>query len=51
MRLVQSREIRGEMEESGTERKEKEVGRKAKEKNEEVQGTRRKAWRIEELRE
>lgn len=38
------------MEESGTERKEKEVERKAKEENERVQGTRRKGWRIEELR-
>lgn len=37
------------MEESGTERKEKEVERKAKEENERVQGTRREGWRIEEL--
>lgn len=33
------------MEESGTERTEKEVERKAKEKNERVQGTRRKGWK------
>lgn len=37
------------MEESGTERKEKEVERKAKEETERVQGTRREGWRIEEL--
>lgn len=37
------------MEESGTERKGKEVERKAKEENERVQGTRREGWRIEEL--
>lgn len=38
------------MEESETEKKEKEVERKVKEGNERVQGTRRKGWRIEELR-
>lgn len=43
------REIVDEMEESGTERKEKEVEWKAKEENERVQGTRRKGRRIEEL--
>lgn len=45
------REIGDEMEESGTERKEKEAEWKAKKKNERVQGTRRKGRRIEELRE